>query len=170
MALVVQNDDGDAVGANAFIDASYFDDYHTLRGNAAATGSTTDAKEVAIVKATDYINTRWRYRGSKISDLAFPRECAVDSSGDTVVGIPLAVKQATAEYALEALSGPLYVTPSYDNSGRLITAIRKEVVGAVVKDIKYDPAMRLHFREIPAGDQLIKASGLLRTGSTVDRG
>lgn len=170
MALVVQNDAGDVVGANALIDVAFFDDHHELRGNAAASAASVPKKEQIIVQATDYVATRWRYRGTKISALAFPREDAVDASGDTVAGIPLSVKQAVAEYAAEALNGPLYVTPTYDTSGRLIMSIRKEVVGAVVKDIKYDPAMRLHFREIPVGDQLIKSSGLVRTGSTVDRG
>lgn len=170
MAFVVQNDDGDVVGANALIDVAFFDDYHDVRGNVAATSVATSLKEQAIVQATDYVGSRWRYRGTRISDLAFPRECAVDSSGTTVEGIPTAILQAVAEYALAALSGPLYPAPTYDGSGRLITAIRKEVVGTVLTDIKYDTALRLHYREIPAGDQKIKAAGILRSGSTADRG
>lgn len=56
MTLVVEDGNG-LPDANAYIDVAFADDYFTLRGVTAWNGAQTAAKEVAIVKATDYIDT-----------------------------------------------------------------------------------------------------------------
>jgi hypothetical protein len=51
--------------ANAFVDPDYFIDYHQSRGTA-ITESPIDPIQRAIVKGTDYLNQRYRYKGTKL--------------------------------------------------------------------------------------------------------
>lgn len=164
MAFIVQDDAGDVVGANALIDVAYLRSYHADRGN--SLGVKTDAQlQQAIVQGTDRLGD-WRFRGVKIGSTPFPRHSA------GVDGIPETIKQANAEYALYALSAPLYITPTQDATGQVISHIRKEVTGAVVKDITYDTKMGLTVTQaVPAGDRKVQNSGLLYPGgSTLVRG
>jgi hypothetical protein len=80
MTLVAEDGNG-LPTANAYVDVAFADAYFTLRANAAWTAANTAAKEVAIVKATDYIDTVWgtRFLGTQafISD---PPNPAVDQA------------------------------------------------------------------------------------------
>jgi hypothetical protein len=166
MAFVVQDDDGDVGGANALITVAYFREYHRDRNN--DLGIKTDEEiQSAIISATDYLGSRWKFRGTPLSSTtSWPRNCVVDANGETVEGIPVAIQQAVAEYALYALSASLTVNPALDASGRLISKIRKEVVGGVVKDVTYDVSKGQQFQAVPAADQRLKFSGLLRATSS----
>jgi hypothetical protein len=67
MAMVVQNDDGDEVGANSYLTVAAFKTYHDNRGNSYS--DYTDSQiEKALVKATDYIDTRFIFKGIKLND------------------------------------------------------------------------------------------------------
>ena len=86
-------------------------DYHTARGNtdwtdlaavAAGGGEAGNAAiarlDAALVKATDYIDTH-NIKGSRLNDdqpLEFPRKD---------LGVPLQVREACAEYALDVIKG-----------------------------------------------------------------
>ena len=52
--------------ANAYIDTSFFAKYHASRGNALPAGATTAQQQAAIVKATDYLDQRYRFKGVKL--------------------------------------------------------------------------------------------------------
>lgn len=51
--------------ANAYITEQFFFDYHAARGNPVAE-SPLDAVQYAIVKGTDYLNQKYRYKGNKL--------------------------------------------------------------------------------------------------------
>jgi hypothetical protein len=52
--------------ANAYIDIPTFQKYHATRGNTIPASATTSTMQAAIVKATDYLDTRYRYKGVKL--------------------------------------------------------------------------------------------------------
>lgn len=64
MALVVQDDLG-SLDANGYITVAFFKSYHDARGNSYS-GKTDQQIEYAIIKATDYVDTRFAFRGTKL--------------------------------------------------------------------------------------------------------
>jgi hypothetical protein len=64
MTLSVQNSTGTVSGANAYITLAAFKAYHDARGNAYST-FTDPQIAAAIVRATDFLDTRFTYRGTK---------------------------------------------------------------------------------------------------------
>lgn len=113
MALIVE--DGTIVaGAESYISVTDADAYFLARSNATwAAIATTELKEAALRKATDYMVGRYglRWKGDRVSELQeldWPREAAyangflIDS--DTV---PVAVQRACAELAVRASADDL---------------------------------------------------------------
>ena len=106
MAFTVEDGTG-LTSATAYVAVAFVDDYHTDRGNTKWAG-TTAVKQSAIIRATDYVDKRFRtmFRGSKGSSgqaLQWPRVNAADDQGFWFTGLPTALKKAIAEYALRAL-------------------------------------------------------------------
>lgn len=64
--LYTQNDDGDVANANSYISLAYFQSYHTQRGNAYVAYS-DDQVKASIIRATDYLDTRFDFRGVKLN-------------------------------------------------------------------------------------------------------
>lgn len=64
--LVVQDDDGDVANANAYITLAFFQSYHTNRGNDYS-DSSSDEQKAAIIRATDYLDTRFDFRGVRLN-------------------------------------------------------------------------------------------------------
>jgi len=110
--------------ANAYIPVAFFRQYHTDRGR--DTTALTDAQvQIAIVQATDYIDTRWRIRFAGQWPLLEPdftvdppiipyqstlwprRNIYNDDARTPILGLPVQLKKACAEYALRATVGPL---------------------------------------------------------------
>jgi hypothetical protein len=115
MAFVLEDGTGVA-GANAYIDRAFADTYHTDRGfsawefsDTAQTVAITNAqKEAAIVRATDHIDRVYGqmfrgYKGTRTQGLQWPRTSAWDPDGFELLGVPIQLQNATAEYALRAL-------------------------------------------------------------------
>lgn len=172
MALVVQNDQGTVTGANAYVTVAFFKSYHDDRGN--SYGSATDAAiGNAIIKATDYLDTRFRFRGSRMfstdsQTTEWPRFNARDDSGYCVDGIPPAVKKACSEYALRALTKALNPDPTFDDSGQAVKRISK-TAGPVSKDVEYANPGVLSLPKYPVADRMLAAAGLLMSTSTLAR-
>lgn len=163
MAFIVENGTG-VLDANAYISLTYANEYHAERGNAGWTG--IDAvKQQAIVKATDYIETRWMPRVRGLLEfpltpqgLAFPRLGLYDRYGRVVSGLPGNLQRATAEYALRALTQALMPDAERPPSGTSgpVTALRDRV-GPVETETRY--AFGLVTPEmiaIPAADRLMR--------------
>ena len=93
MAFVVEIGTGLAT-ATAYVDVAFVDAYFLDRNNLNWTASTLQ-KQAAIIKATDYIDTRWgnSFLGrSEFPDipqaLCFPRLNILNKDGRFVTGIP----------------------------------------------------------------------------------
>lgn len=111
-AFIVQTDDGDVAGANAYVDVAYVKQYFLDRGRdlTASPAYTDDQIQVGIVIATDYIDTRWRDRfaGQPLltpdtQTTEWPRQNIADKYGNDIEGLPVNLKKACAEYALRAM-------------------------------------------------------------------
>lgn len=197
--------------ANAYIDLVFLQKYHTSRGNAIPVSATSAAQQAAIVKATDYLDARYRYRGVKLiqrvgTDLSdanavfiepwltpwalnglailspsttpqnteWPRQGVTDLNGDTVNGIPLAVKQCCAELALRVLNG-VNLQPDYDPSivtaGGIVSTSTQEV-GPIKITKVYDTKVGIgFFADFPQITRLLNQKGLVvpNRGRTVMR-
>lgn len=164
MSFAVQNDDGDVEGANAYITVEYFTAYHADRGNTVPT-STDTQKKAAIVCATDYQDQRFRFRGYKLNGngqtTEWPRYDAYDNAKLAVYGVPKAVKDATAEYALRALTATLNPDPTRDDSGRRLQSFSVSVAGAVSESATYADAGKVELPEYPAADLKLVRAGLI---------
>lgn len=162
MAFTVEDGTGLA-SANAYISVEYADQYHAERGNA-DWSATDEVKQQAIVKATDYIETRWgpRFRGTpEFIDtpqaLAFPRLYINDRYGVAITGVPEVLQRATAELALRALGQALMPDPTRPATGVSgpVTAVR-ERVGPVESETRYAfGVVTPEMLSIPAADRLL---------------
>jgi hypothetical protein len=87
--------------------------------------------------------------------LSFPRYQLYDDDGNLVTLIPEKLKQATAEYALRALSAALYVEPTVDERGLRVTGVR-EKVGPIETETSYAENNTVEItKAIPAADKLL---------------
>lgn len=128
--------------ANAFCSVEYADQYHAIRGNTLWDGS-TDAKQAAIIKATDYIEQIYsqRFIGTYYgAGLSWPRYNLSQYASDV---IPDALKKATCELALEAMSGDLNPTTGGQQN------VIKEKVDVI--EVEYDKAITSKSRPAVSG-------------------
>lgn len=99
--------------------------------------------------------------------LSFPRSYLYDRTGCPIIGIPLKLKQASAEYAVRAASSPLLVDPTTDPFAGRVKA-RKSVVGPIEESIEYESgAGTVTIKPYPAADKLL--SEYLLSGGQVIR-
>lgn len=97
--MVVEDNTG-LTDANAYVTIAYTDDYLTSHGNSAFSSLTQTQKEVAIVKATDYIDNVFDWYGKKkkqTQGLNFPRVDLYDKDGYEITGVPKVLKDAVCE-------------------------------------------------------------------------
>jgi hypothetical protein len=105
MAFSVQNDTGTVTDANAYISVNEFKTYW---GNKAVDISALTDPEIEglIVAATQYIDQRYKYKGTPLAGrdqtTEFPRADLYDNYANVVEGVPREVKDACSEYALES--------------------------------------------------------------------
>ncbi len=172
MGLILQDDGGLVVGANAYLSLQSFKDYHALRNN--DLGTATDPElEAAIIRATDYLDNRFHFVGSRLNGRSqsteWPRRGARDRDGSTVRGIPPEVTEACAEYARRAVSAELNPDPLRDDTGALVLS-KAEGVGPLSESVTYASGAKIELPRYPAADQKLIRSGLVRTGGMVYRG
>jgi hypothetical protein len=197
MAFTVEDGNG-LPTANAYIDVAFADDYWTDRADASWAAADNTVKQVAIIKATDYIDKVFgsRFKGSKafvtypIPDesvdqaLEFPRVDSEPYIGTTnwsvssiqypappekPVALPRALKQACAEYALRALlNGKLLQDPEVDATGVQLQT-KTENVGPIQTTYVYFNSGGVQVTQpYPAADLLLKS--LLKPGGRSIRG
>lgn len=160
--------------ANALCDIAFADAYFAERLVAAWTGADS-LKQAALIKATDYIESRWgrlarnggRFLGTlqfpDVQALSFPR-LGVDNDD----AVPVGVQKAAAEYALRAMSAPLQPDPVPDAGGRVL-AEKTTKVGPIETTLKYEMGAGLRITQpYPAADALLR--GFLAGGAGVYRG
>lgn len=138
MTLIVEDGTG-LSNANSYASVSDADAYFAARSHPNWVGSTA-AKEAALLKATQYLDTKYLWRGTIFSSeqsLNIPRSNFYDVNGrDLSEKVPTVVKNATCELALIALTETLSPTVSTDNYVKSKKVGELEIVyrdGAVVK-------------------------------------
>lgn len=172
MAFALQNEVGTAAGANAYIDVATFKAYHDDRGN--AYGTVSDASiEAAIIKATTYLDTRFRFVGYRAAGrptqtTEWPRAAAFDHDKRQVTGIPPEVQHATAEYALRALTAAINPDPSRDATGARL-ATKSETVGPISSTISYTGGGVFQLPKYPVADMILRRAGLTRSSGDLMR-
>ena len=98
--------------ATSYIAEATADTYHADRGSTQWAAGSQANKEIALIKATDFIDKRFgrRFVGQKLTKaqaLEWPRSNAFDRDGfklDEDDLVPRRLQQACSEYALRALS------------------------------------------------------------------
>jgi hypothetical protein len=156
MAFTLQTDEGDVEGANAYIDVAFFTTYHTDRGvDAVINGEYSDTQiQAAIIRATDHIDSK-RFGGCKEDE-----DQATEFPRDLWDGIPVKIQQATAEYALRALSseGVVSIAPDPEVDARgLQVASKTEKVGPLEESTTYVQGKSNVLPSYPTADRLLSS-------------
>lgn len=157
MAFTVEDGTG-LEDANSYASVAFADTYFADRAVTTWTGD-ADAKQAALIKATDYIDFRWggRFLGAQQfvdtpQALQFPRT-GNDLNGyamdDTV---PVALQKACVEYALRALTNPLAPDPTNDVA---VTHMRRKV-GPIETENTYSQQSQTGIKPYPAADMLLR--------------
>lgn len=162
--MFVAEDGTGIVDANSYCTVTYANEYFTQRANTTWDDAFTDAKETALIKATDYIEMRFanRFKDSQLfpntpQALSFPRTGAIP--------MPFNLLKATCEYAVRALTAEL----TADISNDLIKDVTTERVIGPIKTVDSvshagnDVQYKKTFNRYPAADGLIKT--LLKSSS-----
>lgn len=179
MAFVVEDGSGKA-DANGYISVAFANSYHAARGRTDWVALSDADCELAIVRASDYIDLRFgpRFRGTRISPsqaLQWPRYGAFDNSGYLYSGdraVPIQIQKACAEYALIASRvGELAPNPPSLNGKQSVTGVisgdtppvgallsERSKVGNVEQELHYAQDPKQTYRMSPGG--LISASNI----------
>jgi len=129
-----------------------------------------------IVATTTVVNATWSSAtltgGGDVripQPLEFPRINLIDRAGFVVAGVPLKLEQATAEYALRALTAALLPDPTIDASGKAITS-KREKVGPIDVETRFESggASSNLLRPYPNADRLL--TEFIKVGNRVIRG
>lgn len=174
MALI--KEDGSIVAnANSYADESDADAYLADRGGVAWSEADQDAKEATLIRATDYIESRFglNFTGEPLGDvqeLSWPRSGArYPRTGNLFPDdeVPVDVVNATILYANQIIGDgsiegitELSVTPEIDSSGQQVTR-RREKVDVLEEEVEYSGAVSgstslRTIRPIPDADRLVR--------------
>lgn len=170
MSLLVQNDTGTVLGANSYITVAEFKAYHDVRANSYT--ATDPQIETALIRATDYLDQRFNFRGQKLfarlQSTMWPRMSVWDNSEYPVNGVPQEVKDAQAEYALRALTITLNPDPTNDDTGAGVQA-KTEVVGPIKEETTFVQGAAFQIPKYPAADLKLTRAGLVISGGRILR-
>lgn len=163
VAIVTQDNTGAVAGANAYDSIANFKAYHALRGNDVSALS-DDQIAVGLIRATDYIDNRWRFRGTLLlltQTTQWPRADVADRAGNPIVGIVPALTKATHEYALRAAVAPLLQDTLAPAGGHLLKQTTDKV-DVIETTVIYDniPGYQV-ITAYPAADNYLIAGGLI---------
>lgn len=169
MAFVVQNDQGNAAGANAYCEVDFFRAYFDSVGTGTSEYDDTQVEQ-AIVAGTRYIDTRFRFPGETKNTrqpTKWPRFGVDDASGDIVDDIPREIKEATCEAGIRKLNGvDLMPDPTYDESGQLVQS-RSVTVGPITESFTFTPVPGTggaRMPDFPRIKMILASSGLISSG------
>lgn len=153
--------------ANSYAGLEFADAYFGDRGNTEWSALTPEGKEQSLVRATDYIDRRFRFIGQPLKPdqaLQFPRQG---------FGLPVNILKAACEYALRASTGPLAPDPAagdpLDPNGRSVASYTK-TIGPLTTSISYfdkDGVAVSDFPHYPEADALLKDLILVNQGRVI---
>ena len=171
--FIVQDADDPTDDANAYIDTTFFKQYCTDRGYTYT--ATDDAIKLAIVKATDYIDARWKFKGQRkqsYQSTECPRARVFSpTTGHYIDDLPLRFQEACAEYALLAITQDLMPNPTQDASGRVVTMLSQTLPDGIGKTVQYGGGGTSYmWPQYPLADRKIRSSELITAGGRIVRG
>lgn len=159
------------VDATSLVSVASADTYFADVGNASWAALALADKEIALVKATRYMEKRFgtRYKGSRATApqaLAFPRIGLSDDRGDLVLGVPGPIGYACCEYALASLTHPLVppvVYPVVDGQSVASGTISRklEKVGPITEETYYATG-GANASTVSSGSSLVDANKLVQ--------
>lgn len=168
MAFKQQDNDGTIDGANAYTDPATVRAYWLDRG-VDLSAKTDQELEAAIIKATEYLDARYRWVGWQLRRLQgtqWPRGGVTSF----LRGLPPALITATCMMANRALSGkPLMPDPSFDASGQKVTELTKKV-GPIEVSTKYaessGSSLASSTPQYPEVTLTLQAAGMIGSGNS----
>lgn len=170
MALTVQDDTGLVDGANGYVSVTEFRSYQDARARSYLDDD--DSIAAAIIRASDYVDQRFVYKGrrlnARLQAMEWPRMSCYDRDRNVVEGVPQEVKDACCEYALRALLGDLNPDPTQDDTGQRVLKT-KQVIGPIDIETEYQPGGGVVMPRYPAADMMLKRAGLVLSGGTLLR-
>ena len=155
MAFVVEDGTG-KVDANSYVTVGYANAYFTERGLFVWDNYFDDAKQAALILATDYIEMRFasQFSGSRLypdnpQSLSFPRKDATTRITINRLGI----ERATCEYAYRAIQESLVKDVKSDS----MMSMRVKI-GSIEKETNfgYNSKRADMFASYPTADLLVK--------------
>lgn len=171
MTLIVQSDQGQQEGANAYCDVAFFRAHFALVGIDTSAHQDT-AVEAALIAATRYLDVRYRYAGirrNKEQTTQWPRFNAVDADGYYIQHVPEQVRQASCEVALRHLNGvSLMPDPDYVSSGQTVES-KTVKVGPITESYTYAAvpgSSGVMLPKFPAVDFLLGSTGLVMSSKS----
>lgn len=136
--MIVETGDG-LVDSNSYISVIDANTYFSARGIESWDSLTDEEKEQALIKATDYIDSAFKWRGKKKTSeqaLNFPRVDLIDDNGFKIERVPNALRYAVCESAnLVATGTELFQTQ--ESNG----AVTSEKIGQL--SFTYDTSKKL---------------------------
>lgn len=165
MSFVVENGSGTVALANSYNTVAQFRAYwddRDLEGFDHTQFSTAKIQR-ALIRATDYLESRYRnrFKGMRLvydppQPLSFPRSnlyvrCVL------IEGVPNEIKNAVNEYAKRVLTTAPELRPDpggFDSTGQLIGNVR-EKVGPLEVETQYEAGSAASARDYPAADELV---------------
>lgn len=105
--MIVEDGTG-LTDSNSYVSVVFADDYFSARGVSEWADLENEAKENALVRATDYIDNIFQWYGQKKTSeqaLHFPRKNLFDYEGNEIAGIPNCLRQAVCDAAVLSSKG-----------------------------------------------------------------
>lgn len=144
MSLILEDGTG-LVNSNSYADVAEADAYFLSRNISSWDLLTTEAKESALITATEYVDLAWgsRFKGRPLQpaqSLEFPRSNCYSRYGQLIEGVPSQIKQAVSLYALYSTSSSLWA----NNSSQSSKEVKKKrvVVGPITTETEYTEGQR----------------------------
>lgn len=169
MAFTQQDNDGTVDGANSYVDVAAVRAFWLDRG-VDLSAKTDDELSVAAVRATDYLDAKYRWTGYQLYRLQgtqWPRGGVTSF----LRGLPPALVSATCMLAQRALTKPLMPDPTFDASGQLVTEKTTEV-GPIKTGVKFaaPTSVKSMTPEYPEVTLMLQAAGLIASGNSGEIG
>jgi len=126
--------------ADSYVTIAYATSYFSTRGITTFAELTESEQEILLIKATDYIDNVFEWNGVReypdVQTLRFPRTKLYDYEGQSVTGVPKAIKDAVCEAVLILLDDTdLYQTESENG------AVTSEKIGQLA--FTYDVSQKI---------------------------
>ena len=169
--LTVEDGTGLAA-ANVYISRADAIEYHRLRGNTIFEDADENDQCVALIRASQYLDTRWIWFDEKFDEdqgLLFPRNELLDRDGNDVSQtVPQEIQDACCEYALAVLgdgTALVELSPTPDQDTGTQVTMQRDKVGSLETETRYDTGVGVRYTiSYPQADRIVKRSGYAING------